>query len=124
MKVKLLDIKNAESALQAIINSSMPIKLAYKMSKLLDQVTSELKAIEKLRVDLVKKYGGEDPSTKNVVVPEENISKFISDYVSLLEAESTLEIIQIPYSLILEADVKLTPLQVVSLKNFLEDEPV
>ena len=90
MKVTLSQIKVAEQALVAISNQSLPIQTAYKISRLIKQVISEISDLEEYRKKLVEKFGTTDADTGITTVTEENMLLFSEALRPLLETAVTL----------------------------------
>lgn len=65
--------------------SGLPMKKRYWLGRLLDAVISEIKAIEKHRNDLVKKYAGDEPR-----VPDSKVEAFHQEFNDLLDVEIDL----------------------------------
>ena len=61
MKLTLSEIKWMQKGLATITQMSLPIRLSYRLSKLLNCCNNELMVVEKSREDLVKKLGAEVP---------------------------------------------------------------
>ena len=55
--MKVIDIKNAEIALQKLSHAELPINIAYKLSTMIDSINVELDRYDTFRNSLVKKYG-------------------------------------------------------------------
>jgi hypothetical protein len=121
MKVRLATIKTAQQGFAAIAQAALPIKVSYAVMKNLKKLVSELEDMEKVRVDLVKKYGVDDG--KGIFnVTKENIDTFEKEYAEFLAQEVELDIWKIPFSKISESTVKLTPQQMLELEDFIEDD--
>ena len=90
MKVTLGQIKGAEQALGTLSNQALPIQTAYKISRLIKQVISEISDLEEHRKRLVEKFGTTDADTGIITVTEENIPLFSEALRPLLETEVTL----------------------------------
>ncbi len=59
MKLKNGEIYAAYMALGTLSNEKLPIKTSFGLAKLIIKLDSEFKAIEKIRLALVKEYGNE-----------------------------------------------------------------
>lgn len=94
MKVKLSVIKSAESTIEKIYHSDMPVGVAYAVSRSVDVIDAELKRIETFRQNLVTKYGERNDSGV-ISVSTDNIEKFKADYQALMESEVVLNIDEI-----------------------------
>jgi hypothetical protein len=118
MKLTLGQLKNSEPALVALSNCTLPITIAYRISKALKVIASELADLEDARQKLVQKYGVEKEG--NVVVIEENLNMFVEELNPLLQEE-----IEIPLEPItvesLPDSVNLSPMQLSQLSFFIVD---
>jgi hypothetical protein len=118
MTLKLGQLKNSEQALVALSNCTLPIALAYRISKVLKVIASELSDLEEARQKLVQKYGVEQEG--NVVVTNENIDAFVEEFNPLLSEE--VEIPFEPFSVeSLPETVSLTPMQLSQLSFFIKE---
>lgn len=69
MQVKLLTLIEAQPALEALGNTKLPVKAAYRLGKALDHIRSALNDLEDRRVNTLKAVGTFDPA-KNVYLFE------------------------------------------------------
>lgn len=118
MTLTLGQLKNSEQALVALSNCTLPIGLAYKISKVLKFIANELTLLEEARQKLVQKYGVETDG--NVVVTEENINKFVEELNPLLSEEVDVPFEPISISALPET-VNLSPLQLTQLSFFIKE---
>jgi hypothetical protein len=119
MTLTLGQLKNSEQALVALSNCLLPIAIAYRISKVLKLIASELTNLEEARQKLVQKYGTEKDG--NIVVSDENIGAFVDEFNPLLS--ETVEIPFEPFSVdSLPETVNLTPLQLSQLTFFIKEE--
>ena len=121
-KITLGDIKEAEGVFAVLNNSKMPIKLSYRLSKILSKIISELKHFQELHVTLVKKYGTKEEKSENYKVNDDKLEEFSKEYSELLDTVSTEEIEPIPFSLLLDTDAKLSPSQISTIKKFIKED--
>lgn len=120
--MKLSEIVNVKPALEKIVasESSLPIKVAYRLSKLLKKVSNEYDYFNTARITLVKKYGNETVDG-NFEVSEENRKTFFSDLSSLLEEDVSDFSFQ-PISLSdIPDSVQLTVVEASTLESFFVD---
>jgi len=115
MKIKLLKLKNAEDVLNKLINIDLPIKTSYKLMKILEFVSNELKQTEALRIKLIKKYGEEEGH--NFVVKNENMTKFTEEYAPLMDQEVDFNFDPIDISEF--GDIKLNALDIAKISDWL-----
>jgi hypothetical protein len=121
MKMKLSTIEAAREGLNVVLKFSMPVKLSYAVSKNLKKIVSELEGIEKSRLELVKKYGltNEKGITQ---VTTENMETFTKDLADVLAAEVELDLWKISLSKLAEAGVRITPEQLMTMDDFIDDD--
>jgi hypothetical protein len=120
MKLALGRLKNSEQALIKLSTSTLPINIAYKVSKILKIVSSELTDLEEHRKKLVQKYGSENEDG-NIIVENQNIDKFVEELNPLLLVEIELPFEKINAST-LPNDLTVTPLEVTQLEDFINFE--
>jgi hypothetical protein len=120
MTLTIAQIKNAEPVLGKMINTSLPVKVSFRIGKLVAALSKDIEQFEKYRVDLFEKYGEpseEDPQAR-VIKPEhqqmffEEINGLLQEVVELPDAKFTLEDL---------GDLKLTPAEMLSLSPWLEE---
>ena len=97
MKVTVGEIINANEALKQV-NGDYPSKLSYSLAKLQSSFSASLIAFEKVRGELIKKYGEEHPD-KNFKVTDANISIYIKEINDVCSAEDSTEFSPINISL-------------------------
>ena len=89
MKLKLQQIVNSEMSLKKLIEIKLPIKIAYKLSKLVNLIQPELTIFTEQRDKLIRELGAEDKDN-NVKVTDENLPKFMEELKKLTEIEIDL----------------------------------
>lgn len=88
MLFKLGEILGAQDSLSKLVNAELPIKVSYRLLKLLRSCSEELKTLEEARLRLVKKYAEEKKEGKEMMkVSKENQEKFRQEFGQLLEEE-------------------------------------
>jgi len=85
MKIKMKDVVNGADALQRLMANPFPVKLSYKLSRILTDADRELKTFEKLRFDLIKKHGEYQKETDIWQVGAENTAAYNAEYGELLD---------------------------------------
>lgn len=88
--ITLQEVFNAVPVAQKISNMQLPVKTAYRLSKLLKKIHAEYKAIEERRMSLFKKFGTENPD-KSYTVPKEKSDEFHKEMDTLLEGPSDIQ---------------------------------
>ena len=91
MKLTLAQLKKAELPLQKLMNNDkLGVKTAYKLSRAVSKIDSELKQLEAARIRLINKYGKKEKDGA-VNVTKANMGKFINDMESLLKMEIEID---------------------------------
>ena len=98
MKFKLVEIRTIERSLMNLINKEMPIRVAYRLGKLMKIITIELSEIEEHRINLVKKYSKKGKEGDVFEVLPENESDFKREFELLLMEEIDIDFKPIPIS--------------------------
>ena len=113
--MKMLVIKNAESALRKLVNAELPIKIAFQISSVVDEIDVHLQKFEEFRINLVQKFG---VKTDNGIEVKENIEEFNNEITNLLNAEVTVNIQSIDIDIFLNIDsVNLSVAEIKSLQQ-------
>ena len=89
MKIKLSQIYRADPVVHKLTNQEMPIRMAYRIHKAVQNLRTEYTRIEQLRMDLVKKYGEE--KEQKLQVKQECVMQFAQEFGELLEEEIELD---------------------------------
>jgi hypothetical protein len=121
VKITLGEIKLAEPALFKLVEKDLKVSLAFKLGKLVRLLNQELQAIEEARRKLVKKYGAEDPETKNVTVNPDQMMEFNKEWIELMGTEIDFKFDLISLS-DLDDSIELTALEANNLALFFRDE--
>ena len=122
MKLTLAEIRWMQRGLSTITQISLPIRVSYRLSKLLNFCNDELMIVEKSREELVKKLGTEVPDKPGELqVSPENETKFREEFAQLLleEVETDFEPIKISE---FGEDMKITPAELASLSKVLVED--
>lgn len=116
MKIKLGEVTMIQQGLMTLVNQQLPVKLSYKLGKLIKIVDDEVQEIENKRIELVKKYGVKNEEDNTIKVPDDKQDGFMQEYTDLLnlEIDVTFEPISISE---LPDDLKITPQQLIYLEN-------
>jgi hypothetical protein len=99
--MKMFTIKNAESALRKLVNAELPIKLAFQISSMVDEIDTHLQKFEEFRIELVKKYGDE---TENGIEVKNNIDEFNKEINDLMNVEITVNITPVDMDVFMNID--------------------
>lgn len=91
MTIQLTDLINGQDNLRQLTEIKFPVKVSYRLSKLLNKVTSELSTYEELRTKLITELGTEDKKTKQITVTNENLPKFVEELNKLRQVETEID---------------------------------
>ena len=94
MKLKLSEIYSLVRSLPKLTNKELPIRISYRLLKLLKSCSEEMETLEKSRIKLIKKYSSDkkdDKGKEEMVVSDENKDKFQEEFTSLLEEEVKID---------------------------------
>jgi hypothetical protein len=123
MKTLISQIINAETGLNKIANTSLPISQSIKIAKNIKELEVVYTEYNKQRRALIEKYGKEiiNPVTgeTNLQVTNENTEVFLKELKAILDTEVELNIE--PFNLN-DSDVRLSPAEYLSLEFLLTNE--
>lgn len=117
MKFKLFEIRSLEGSLSKLTHKEVPIKLAYRLGKVLQVISKELSTIEVLRSNLVKKYSDEADEKGNFKVKLENEDTFRKEFADLLQEEIDIECE--PFNLSELEGIVMTPIDIIRLDKLI-----
>jgi hypothetical protein len=118
MKVKVNQILDSQPTINKLLQTEMAPRPAFLLMRLAREIDTELKSFQKIRNDLIKKYGEELPD-KSIKVKDENFKQFEAEINPLLQTE-----VDIKADLINLSDlegIKITPIEINSIFVFLAE---
>jgi len=118
MELTLRQIYFSYPVLSKLVTQEMPIKVAFKIGKIIKTLGEEFEMIEKQRVALVNKHG--EKSEEGIKVPQEKTAAFVGEFEDFLKEKTNIFIEKINPN-ILPDDIKLSPRDS-ELINFLFDQ--
>lgn len=104
MKILLSDVVSQVENIRALQEISFPVKVSYKIKRLVDKLKPILETYNEKRTELVKKYG-EENEDKSFSVKEENLKEFYKELSELSSNEEEVEFEKIKVSEL--GDIKL-----------------
>lgn len=122
MTITLKELNDAAQVLIKILNHPMNIKLAYRIRKIVSQIQAELKHLDSVKTDLIKKHGepflkdGKD--TGHFKVSPDKLESFNKEFEDLMKEEIKTPIEKIPFESI---DIPISPFEMVALDKFIEE---
>lgn len=96
MKIKLGDIIGYEKNMVALLKVKLPVKVAYRLSKLSNKIASEIKTYREQEFALIKELGEvvldeEGKETDNMKVAKENMPKYKEEIEKLFDLEVDID---------------------------------
>jgi len=118
MKVSLRNIYDSQTAIRKLVSADLPIKTAFRVTRMVRKINDIFQDVEKQRVALVEKYG-EQAKDGNYKVKNENITMFQKDFSELLNEEVEVDIDQ----LLLEelSNIKISAVELQALEPFIKE---
>lgn len=105
--IKLGDLKNVEPTILKIINAELPIKIAFQINLMIDDLDDKLTKLEEFRINLVKKYGEADKDG-NLQVKPKKIQAFTQELKELMDSDVDFTPVKIPIEVFETANINIT----------------
>ena len=120
MKFTLAEVRGMQKGLLTLTQAQLPIRVSYKLIKLLNFCGKELGVVEETRIKLVKKYSEENPDKPGEFqVKPENDEKFREELTQLMEEEVEFEME--PISLNELDGIKISPIDLAGLSKIIKE---
>lgn len=105
--VKLGDLKNVEGIMVRLVNSELPIRTAFQLNVMIEDLDDKLSKLEEFRVNLVKKHGntGKDGS---IQVEPAKMDAFTTELKELMDSDVDFTPVKIPIEVFEDNNIKLT----------------
>ncbi len=91
MKIKLADVINNQDNIRALQEVKLPVKISYRIKRLVDRLQSPLKTYEEKRNELVKEFGDEQEDKTFAVKDPEKLKLFMAKFNELVQVEEEIE---------------------------------
>ena len=114
--MKLLYLQQIESAIPKLINTDLPIKFAYRLSLIMDEVENHLSRLQQFRVDFVNKNGTRLEDGR-MAIPKDKLQDFDAGMEELFQEDIDIKSVDIPLSTLMETELKLTAIEIEALKK-------
>jgi hypothetical protein len=118
MKIKVGEIVASRESLAKLIGKELPVKAAFRLSRVVKTLNTELKDFEEQRMKLIQKYGEKKEGQEDtMIVKPENMEAFSTEMEALFTEE-----IEVSYEPVTVADlgnVQITPSDMVALEKFI-----
>lgn len=86
MEITLGQIYASFNLLNRVVDQKLPVRLAFRFTRLIRELNKEFQSLEKMRDDLVKKYGEEVEGQQGAFrVSDDNREAFMTDFQDLLQ---------------------------------------
>ena len=94
MQLTNRQILDAQPALGKLLNTSLPVKQAYRIKKTLESIKKQALFVDDQRKDLIKEYGGEkeDGNYEIPVEAKESRDKFFKAYEEILDMQEDIDV--------------------------------
>lgn len=112
--IKLGDLKNVEGIMRRLMSSELPIRTAFMLEVMVDDLDEKLAKLEEFRINLVKKHGTTDKSG-NIQVEPSKMEVFTNELKELMDSDVDFTPVKIPLEVFEDNDIKLTVKDVKSL---------
>jgi hypothetical protein len=124
MKIKLVEVFEAEKTLKEILSEKIPFELSYRCISTLETIEKEISLFRKVNNELVIKLGEkeinkEGAETGLTKVKPENVQEYNKSVNELLEVEIDFDGKLIPYESLKPLDI--APLKLVKIKRFISE---
>jgi len=125
MKIKLVELIEANKILTTIFNNPLEFKLSYRLVKLNRKINEEIIDYEKARNDLViKKYGVKVEKGPGYTVPKERIEEFAAELDPILDKEIELNIDLIPFELLEQSNIPIASNDILKIEKFIAEKKI
>jgi hypothetical protein len=103
IEVPLGNLAESVEALKVLYNEKLPIRVSYRLSKMMDSIQSELNKLQEAMIELAKKYG--DPVNDRINIREENKEEFKKLLIELGEETVKFDFdkLQLPETILISA---------------------
>ncbi|MBP3939497.1 MAG: hypothetical protein IK955_08810 [Clostridia bacterium] len=118
ISTNLNSILNAREAAKKLMGQELPVKVSYRVAKLIKAMNSEIEVYDQERIRLCEKYGELDKKKGEYKISE--TTEFYKDLNSLLDIEVSLDVRKVS----LPETLSITPADILSLSDFIEIEGV
>lgn len=88
--MKILQILDSQQGLKNLNETKLPVKVSYKIAKMIDRMQSPLRDYEEKRIALIKKLGKEDKEKNQWEVLPENLAEYQKEMQVLLNTDIRL----------------------------------
>ena len=119
IKTTIEKIINSQEAVNKLADKPLPVKISYRLAKLIKSIESELEVFEGERKKLLERYGTIDKEKQCYNIPNDKTEKFNAEFTQLVGTETELSAEKIDLS---NEDIKLTAKEFIALEPFIKFE--
>ena len=119
IKTTIEKIINSQEAVNKIADKPLPVKISYRLAKLIKSIESELEVFEGERKKLLERYGTINEEKQCYNIPNDKTEKFNAEFSQLVGTETELSAEKIDLS---NEDIKLTAKEFIALEPFIKFE--
>jgi len=115
----MIDVYNSVTSLNVLLELKMPVKTSIKIVQLIQELNEHLKTAEKLRMDLISKYGKKNKEG-NLAVPDSKKDQFLAELNKVLfetEVNITNETLKLAD---FDENFEISPLQLSFIKYLID----
>jgi len=91
MEIELNDLLKMKEPLQRLINEKLPLKVAFRLNKLIKTVQENANIVEEERVKLVTRMGKKNKKTGEIKVPDEKVQEFQESFLELMQEKIIID---------------------------------
>lgn len=92
MQIKLSQLVNSEEALVKLLETKLPVKKAYWLSRFVKKISPELQSFNDSKMKLFTELGEIQKDEKTTKIKPENMAKFQDEMVKLLDIEVDIDV--------------------------------
>lgn len=119
IKTTIEKIINSQEAVNKLADKPLPVKISYRLAKLIKAIESELEVFEGERKKLLERYGTINEEKQCYNIPNDKAEKFNAEFAQLIGTETELSAEKIDLS---NEDIKLTAKEFIALEPFIKFE--
>ncbi len=119
MKLKVHQVMSAHKALSELTRSDLPVYVAFRLSRFLENTIPDLERAEKQRIKLAEQAGAKKSEEGIHQIPTEKQEWFIEELNKLLNEEIEVDVEKLPLSSLTNVNCKIT--DVIGLSILFDD---
>ncbi len=116
------EIFQTSKALEELSKEKLPLKTSYQVAMLIKKLSDQLSVINKMRLNVIEKYGDKTPENKFTILPSsQNWNKFIEEMNELFmqKIDVDFEKIELP-ECVDEKEFIIEPTKLLLLEKFIQ----